>query len=342
MYRKKKTFLIPIAWMMSIGFVLLIFAPATLAQSERFLPFQGRLTDSAGKPVSDGQHKIQFEIYDAPTDGATVWDGEIHTVMVSGGLVSVVLGTKTPFDDSFAFNKTLYLEITVDVNGDSVINQDDPPMLPRQLIVPAIFAQETDTLEGNRWKDFFTVPAGAPGDSDPAKNPMNAKVKDADLFDGIDSAAVFVDPANMTDPKVKIAAVADYASSGSLTLNYGDAILEDGFAVISFPGRFDLEGMSVTLTSTGRPVLIQLFVATDEQQIYGTGCLYIQRDGTDVGSYQCGHVYYSNSTFKMICIDCPPAGEHTYKVQAKALSDEMRLYGHSTGFNEYKIVVFEL
>ena len=344
MNRNKRMVFIPAVWMIRIGLIFLIFTSVAQAQSGRFLPFQGRLTDPDGKTVSDGSYKIQFKIFDDPMEGTALWDGEIHITTVSGGLVSVILGTKNPFGDSFPFNQTLYLEITVDVNGDSVINDSDPPMLPRQRILPAIFAGETGKLEGRQWKDFFTVPPGAPGDADPAKNSTNAIVKDADLFDGIDSADVFVNPLNVESPKVKKAALADFATSVPKGLNYDEAILEDGYAEIigtGQPGWFDLEGLSVNFTSHGRPVLIQLFVATDEQQVVGPGHIAVVRDETDVAEMINGWGYPSDATFKLICIDFPPPGQHTYKVKALANADRMYLKGHSTGFNEYKMVIYE-
>jgi len=301
--------------MMGIIGIVCVFVIVSLkvpAQSARLLPFQGRLTDSAGNPVADGPYKIQFKIFDAPTGGDAKWDGEIHTATVNGGLVNVILGTKAPFGDSFTFSQILYLDITVDVNGDKVINESDPPMLPRQRIVPVIYSQEAGRLEGNRWQEFFLHPDGKDPARDPSKSrskdaaklkdlewtdfftsedPANAKSKDADKLDGIDSAAIFVDPANVTSPKVKIAALADSANNVNVSSLVGqiptesiadDAItspkiadhavtsskLEEAkYKIATFKGsktikpedgRQDVPGLEVTFTSHGRPVLIQL------------------------------------------------------------------------------------
>ena len=109
----------------------------------KLLPFQGRLTDQSGGPVTNGVRLVQFKIYDVPTGGSSVWAGELHRTTVNGGLVNVILGSKTPLD-GVDFNKQLYLEITVDVNADNQITAADPPLLPRQSILPAVFAVSAD------------------------------------------------------------------------------------------------------------------------------------------------------------------------------------------------------
>ena len=130
--------------------------------SPKLLPFQGRLTDQNGVAVSNGVRLVQFKIYDVPTGGSPVWAGELHRTTVNGGLVNVMLGTKTPLS-GVDFDKQLYLEITVDVSGpagtpDNSITAADPPMLPRQAILPVVFAKEaadSRLLAGSSWIPLF-------------------------------------------------------------------------------------------------------------------------------------------------------------------------------------------
>src|SRR5579863_361711 len=134
------------------------------------LPFQGRLTDQNGVAISNGVKVVQFKIYNVPTGGNPVWAGEGHRTTVNGGLVNVMLGTKTPLN-GVDFNQQLYLEITVDVSGpggvpDNAITDADPPMLPRQLILPVVFAAESANsraLAGYDWSSIFGTnsPVGA-------------------------------------------------------------------------------------------------------------------------------------------------------------------------------------
>lgn len=130
----------------------------------KLLPFQGRLTDQNGVAVANGTRFVQFKIYAVPTGGSAVWAGEVHKTTVNGGLVNVLLGSKTPFID-VDFDRTLYLEITADINGDNAITAADPPMLPRQIILPAVFAKEsanTRKLAGYDWSAVFDQGATNP------------------------------------------------------------------------------------------------------------------------------------------------------------------------------------
>ncbi len=125
------------------------------------IPFQGYLTDSAGKAVADGTRLVQFKLFDAPVGGRLVWGGELHQLSVNAGLVNTRLGSKTSLD-GVDFNLPLYLELTVDAQGmdelgAGVIDASDPPLLPRQRVVPAVFARtaawarDAGKLEGHGW-----------------------------------------------------------------------------------------------------------------------------------------------------------------------------------------------
>jgi microcystin-dependent protein len=153
--------------MKTLIFVLgFLAAPITmLAQSApTLLPFQGRLTDQNGVAISNGVKVVQFKIYANPTGGAPVWAGEVHRTTVNGGLINVTLGSKTPLE-GVNFNQQLYLEITVDVSGpggipDNAITEADPPMLPRQAILPVVFSKESANaraLAGYDWSAIFGV-----------------------------------------------------------------------------------------------------------------------------------------------------------------------------------------
>src|SRR5439155_2044116 len=123
--------------------------------------FQGRLTDANGNAVADGAKLIQFQIYDQPSSGSALWAGEVHRTTVNGGLVNVLLGSKNPFPkgqsaspDKPFFDQVLYLQITVDSDGDNQITAADPPLLPRQVILPTLFAKESQNsakLAGYDW-----------------------------------------------------------------------------------------------------------------------------------------------------------------------------------------------
>lgn len=128
----------------------------TLLQAQdapKLLPFQGHLTDATGSPVPDGAKVVQFKLYNAPVGGQAVWNGEVHKLTVNAGLISTILGSKADLH-SVDFNRALYLEITVDANNDGQITIADPPLLPRQSVLPSVFSVETANarkLNGHDW-----------------------------------------------------------------------------------------------------------------------------------------------------------------------------------------------
>ena len=144
--------------------ILATFWLITLAlpAAPKLLPFQGHLMTSSGQVVADGAKVVQFKIYDAPVSGNAVWAGEVHKLSVNQGLVNTILGTKTAFPARYdgntkvMFSEPLYVEITVDAQvegaaGHGVITVADPPLLPRQVLLPANFAhvaQRAETVEG--------------------------------------------------------------------------------------------------------------------------------------------------------------------------------------------------
>lgn len=157
--------------------LLVLLSCAAWAHSEKMLPFQGRLTDQRGVTVPDGIWLIQFRIYDTPVGGTAMWSGEVHRTTINGGLLSVLLGTKTSLEN-IDFNRTLYLDIVVDANADNQITSADPPLLPRQSIIPAMFATESDNsrkLKGYDWSSVFS-----PGNPEVGKM-SGTKITDASL-----------------------------------------------------------------------------------------------------------------------------------------------------------------
>lgn len=158
----------------------------------RLLPFQGRLSDANGAAIADGARVIQFKIYDAPVGGRTVWNGEVQKLTVNGGLVSTILGTKAALS-GMDFNQDLYLEITIDANGDNQITLSDPPLLPRQSILPAVFAYESansQALGGYDWSPLFGT-----------NNPADGTLLDSKIADASLTTAKIADGA-ITTPKI--------------------------------------------------------------------------------------------------------------------------------------------
>lgn len=134
----------------------LVLWRSAIADAPSLLPYRGRLTDAQGAELINGIRTVQFKLYSQPVGGAPVWAGEVLKTSINGGLVDVLLGTKTPLT-GIDLNRQLFLEVTMDVNGDDQISADDPPFFPRQTVLPALFAKEalkarsTQKLNGADW-----------------------------------------------------------------------------------------------------------------------------------------------------------------------------------------------
>lgn len=128
---------------------------AMTADTPRLFPFQARLTDATGQPLADGARVVQFEIFGEPMGSTPLWAGEVHRATINGGLINVMLGSKNPLpndrpDDPTRpfFDATLYLQVTPDANADNKITGADPPLLPRQAVLPVVFAKEAAVARG--------------------------------------------------------------------------------------------------------------------------------------------------------------------------------------------------
>ena len=148
------------------------------AQDARVLPYQGQLTDQAGRPISpDNALVMVFRLYDSPTGGTAKW-GEVHrAVTVEAGRFSVLLGAIEPFgfDVMAMFDRVVYLGVTID---DGEPTTADVEMRPRQAIVPAFIANRVvaDGLPVGAITMFFGTQEDIP---------RNWQVCDGDEVNGI-------------------------------------------------------------------------------------------------------------------------------------------------------------
>ena len=91
----------------------LVSAFALTAQVPRTFSYQGYLADGSGSAVSNGVHTISVSLYSAPTGGSPVYT-ETQSVGVSDGIFSMVIGATTPIPTSLAFNRQVYLGLSID------------------------------------------------------------------------------------------------------------------------------------------------------------------------------------------------------------------------------------
>jgi hypothetical protein len=95
----------------------------------QMLSYQGKLTDTLGQPVPNGNYQLTFRLYDQPTGGSAFWS-EPQTVLVKSGLFSTLLGTVTPIG-SLPDAGALYLGLQVAA---------DPELSPRLRIASAAYS----------------------------------------------------------------------------------------------------------------------------------------------------------------------------------------------------------
>ncbi len=132
------------------------------AESPTLIPFQARLTDQDGNPYTNGTYTITFNIYSDAVGGSTAWAERHEKVGLVNGMVNVFLGSIQPFtnvqanpNDDVDFSTTRYLGITVDADDNPATA--DPEMVPRQMIIPAFYAKNSQKLAGHDWSTILVT-----------------------------------------------------------------------------------------------------------------------------------------------------------------------------------------
>jgi hypothetical protein len=123
-------------WKKKIPIVLLFIVMATvaIAAGPNRIAYQGSLTASGGAAIPDASYKMRFTIFDALTLGAQLWQETQTGVAVTGGLFSVELGASTALPDDLFLNPNLYLEVEVDLDGNTTFEGDEK-YIPRQHVL---------------------------------------------------------------------------------------------------------------------------------------------------------------------------------------------------------------
>ena len=136
------------------GLAVLTIASAIAQTSPRLIPFQGRLTDQQGRAYTNGQFTLTFNLYSQAVGGTTLWTERHEKVGVINGMVNVFLGSISTLDQQ-DFATTKHLGIKIDADDNPVTT--DPEMVPRQMIIPAFWAKNSEKLAGQDWTPIFGV-----------------------------------------------------------------------------------------------------------------------------------------------------------------------------------------
>lgn len=123
------------------------------ADVPRIINYQGRLTDSGGNLIADGNYLVKFTIWSHETSsdpGSEEWTSDFRTITISDGLFTYNLGDTVSIPDNiFAENPMLWLGIKVG---------GDPEYSPRARIVAspyAFHALRADSASiGGGWRDY--------------------------------------------------------------------------------------------------------------------------------------------------------------------------------------------
>lgn len=110
-----------VGWVLATGFMSP--KPAYAATGIRqTINFQGKVVNSDGTNVADGDYDFEFKIHDAASAGSTIWTETRTTtnqVTVTDGVFRVELGSVTALPGSVDFNTdNLYLSVNFDSDGE--------------------------------------------------------------------------------------------------------------------------------------------------------------------------------------------------------------------------------
>jgi len=145
---KRKVMMLSLVAVVAIALVVVIPLAVTATNGPpgdpipRLISYQGRIADSSGDPLTDGNYQMEFRFYNVAIEGAPFWS-EIQTVPLSGGLFNVFLGGNSTlmYGD---FGGATYLEVKV----------EDEVMSPRQQLVSVPYAFHAEKLGGYGAVDF--------------------------------------------------------------------------------------------------------------------------------------------------------------------------------------------
>jgi len=138
-------YLRPIAILLIIaGFLGFAYGPSfAVTGINRQINFQGKLVNTDGTNVTNGNYTVIFSIYDHPTTGSPtsgyLWK-ETQTVSVTDGIFRVMLGSSTAFPANFNFNWSgLYLGMKVNADNE---------MTPRVEMTAVPYAFNAEKVAG--------------------------------------------------------------------------------------------------------------------------------------------------------------------------------------------------
>ena len=119
--------------------------------------YQGKVEDSTGVAMADGQYNMKFKIFAASSGGNALWtetwDSSTTRVTMTGGLFSLALGTHVTMTGSVDFNSdSLFLQIEFDPGNDDTYEET---FSPRRRFASVPYAHNADMLDGLHASQFI-------------------------------------------------------------------------------------------------------------------------------------------------------------------------------------------
>jgi len=201
---------------LTVPIFLLFLASVSTATADvpTLMQYQGFLTDESGEPLDDTLF-MTFRIYNHPTlPGPVIW-AETLSVIVTGGLFNVQLGSVNPISDIVFAEPARWLGITV---------VPDPEIEPRTRLVTVPWAYRAATVDGASGGGIFgdihlhsKLTVGGAAEGDPGRIEVTDGVDPVIIADGA-SGQVSI---GLADPDGQLhVETSDYLYSASFTSFY--------------------------------------------------------------------------------------------------------------------------
>jgi hypothetical protein len=336
---------------------------------------------------------LVFRLYQVAVGGVAIWEESQPSISVSAGRFSVLLGSRTLLPAQTYFNSTLYLGITVDDGNPATADVELRPRQALVPVVSASYAKNAGKLNGYDWSALFGTNNPVDGSLLPSKIGSNsitaAQIASATITSNQIASgtitAIQIAPGGVTQTAIASGAVGrlqiangavagqQIAAGGIQTSNLADGAVSfpklaarqvgtnvavGGVAIsplvsTSASTGTAVPGLTVTLITTGRPVMVALSGGSTNSRSYiNIGCpvLYqlaaevlFLRNGSQVSDqvydvYGIGNPagYVPPSIFQFI--DFPPVGTNTYSIQIS----NGGFTGCAVNLNNVQLVAFEL
>lgn len=240
-----------------------LIAPSIAQAAPNTINYQGRLTDTNGVNMPDGQYNMKFRIYDAATGGTMVYLTTFqmaNRVTVTNGQFNVQLPN---IDTSFSADSR-YLEVelptpaTVTCSTTNCTDYSEGPMTPRQPFASAAYAfqaENADKLDGVDSSSFARNDAFNTFTSNNVFN-GNVTIESANsatkfVIKNNSSVALFTADTSATIVKVGTTSAATLANVRLLTTS---AEFTGTVRIGTETDGVDMNGTSgITLSGTARP-----------------------------------------------------------------------------------------